>query len=466
MKSEAVTATQPLWGGRFREALTEKAFAFSRSLEIDFKLLEDDIAGSIAHARMLGRCEIISLDESQTIIDALQRILLELTESGIGKYADCEDIHSLVESLLVEQIGDLGKKLHTARSRNDQVALDERLYLRRTVGSLIGSLQHCIVSLLTKAEGSIDIVMPGFTHLQHAQPVLASHHLLAYVAMFARDIERLQDALARSNHSPLGSAAFAGTPFAIDRRAVATELGFASVTINSIDSVSDRDHLIEIVSACSIVMMHLSRFTEELILWNTSEFQFITLPDRLCTGSSIMPQKKNPDMAELIRGKVGRVYGDLINLLTIMKGLPLAYNRDMQEDKQPLFDAIDTTTTSVEMATELVEGLEFNREKLAAQLRSGFLTATDLADYLVAKGLPFRDAHHVTGEITSYCINQELELSQVPFEKMQTFSSLIGSDIYSYLDPNTSVDRKRSSGSTSKSEVLNQLFQWKQLFQL
>jgi len=307
--------------------------------------------------------------------------------------------------------------------------------------------------------------MHGFTHLQHAQPVLVSHHLLAYVAMFARDIERLQDALKRSNTSPLGSAAFAGTPFTIDRQAVATELDFPSITTNSIDSVSDRDHLIEIVSACSIVMMHLSRFAEELILWNTSEFQFVSLPDRLCTGSSIMPQKKNPDMAELIRGKVGRVYGDLISLLTIMKGLPLAYNRDMQEDKQPLFDAIETTTASVEMATELMEGVAFNRERMEAQLRAGFLTATDLADYLVAKGIPFRDAHHITGEIITYCIDQGLELQQIQFEKLKEFSVLFSEDIYAFLDPVKSVDRKRSAGSTSTSEVLHQIARWKQLFQ-
>jgi argininosuccinate lyase len=459
-----VTNPKPeiLWGGRFSEEPSSLAARFSNSLESDFTFFREDIAGSIAHAAMLGSCNIISKDESDAIVAGLKSILLELEENGIPQDIDCEDIHSLIETMLVRKIGDVGKKLHTARSRNDQVALDEKLYLKTAVNRLIESIKQCSHAFVEKAEASLDIVMPGYTHLQHAQPVLLSHHLLAYVAMFGRDISRLEDMLRRSDLSPLGSAAFAGTSFSIDREQVATELGFSGITANSLDSVSDRDHLLETISACAITMMHLSRFAEESVMWSSSEFDFVKFPDSLTTGSSIMPQKKNPDMAELIRGKTGRVYGALINLLTTMKALPLAYNRDMQEDKQPLFDTLSTTNDCVDMATALIEGAVFNKERMAAQLSSGFLTATELADYLVTKGVPFRDAHSITGKLVAEAEVNNCQLHELPLALMQEFSPAISDDVFEVLDPMLTTERKRSAGGTAISEVLKQIEQWKQ----
>ena len=465
MKDAPSTSPIPLWAGRFREPLTDLAKRYSYSLDLDSKLFEEDITGSIAHARMLGQCAIITKEEASTIIEALAVLLSELKAKGIPKDSGCEDIHSLIEQLLIGKVGELGKKLHTARSRNDQVALDEKLYLRKATTNTIALLNSSIRALGARAEECIDILMPGFTHLQHAQPVLLSHHLLAYASMFGRDITRFEDLLQRADNSPLGAAAFAGTPFPIDREAVAAELGFSSIVPNSIDAVSDRDHLIEFLSACSITMMHLSRLAEEFVLWSTSEFNFVSFPDSLCTGSSIMPQKKNPDMAELIRGKVGSVYGSLVSLLTTMKALPLAYNRDMQEDKEPLFKAAETTISSIAMATELIEGAIFNADIMRAQLASGFLTATELADHLVAKGLPFRDAHHVTGAAVGYCVATKKELHELSLEELQQFSPLIDSDTLEVLIAEHSIERKRSAGSTATIEVKKQLASWKAILQ-
>ncbi len=465
MKDAPNSTPIPLWAGRFREPLTELAKQYSYSLDLDSKLFEEDITGSMAHARMLGECAIITKEEASIITETLAVILSELKANGIPKDSGCEDIHSLIEQLLISKIGELGKKLHTARSRNDQVALDEKLYLRRVATDTIALLNSCIKALVNRAEECIDILMPGFTHLQHAQPVLLSQHLLAYASMFGRDKTRFEDLRRRADISPLGAAAFAGTPFPIDRKAVATELGFSGIVANSIDAVSDRDHLIEFLSACSITMMHLSRFAEEFVLWSTSEFNFISFPDSLCTGSSIMPQKKNPDMAELIRGKVGLVYGSLVSLLTTMKALPLAYNRDMQEDKEPFFKAVEVTMGSIAMATELIEGAIFNREAMKKQLASGFLTATELADHLVAKGLPFRDAHHVTGAAVGYCVAVGKELHELSLEELQQFSPLIDSDTLGVLIVEGSTERKRSAGSTSTIEVKKQLASWKAILQ-
>jgi argininosuccinate lyase len=453
-----------LWGGRFTQAPSELSTRFSSSLTGDFEFVQEDILGSIAHATMLGDCDIISVEEATLIASSLYTIAEELRINGLPTDIECEDVHSLVEMLLVRKIGDVGKKLHTARSRNDQIALDERLYLKRAVAKVDAMLAECSASFVRKAEDSLSFVMPGYTHLQHAQPVLLSHHLLAYVEMFERDRSRLSDAMARADVSPLGAAALSGTSFPIDRVYVANKIGFAGISANSIDSVSDRDYLIEIISACSITMMHLSRFAEECVLWSSSEFNFVNFPDSLTTGSSIMPQKRNPDMAELIRGKTGRVYGALVSILTTMKALPLAYNRDMQEDKQPMFEALATTTDCIRMATELITGAVFNAASMRAQLATGFLTATELADYLSTKGMPFRIAHEVTGAIVSHCERENLQLHELPLKTLVTFSPLIEADVYDALNPIRALERKRSAGSTSTAEVQNQITKWKSRF--
>lgn len=450
-----------LWGGRFSEQLSSLSARFSNSLSSDLTFVQDDIQGSIAHATMLGECGVISKEEARLIVVALGEIAHEIGANGAPPEIECEDVHSLVEMMLVRKVGDVGKKLHTARSRNDQVALDERLYVKRTVSALRIAIEEAIRAFVSKAESSIGILMPGYTHLQHAQPVLLAHHILAYVSMFDRDVERLSDALSRSDLSPLGSAAFSGTSWPIDREAVAQHLGFSGITENSIDSVSDRDHVIEVISDCAIIMMHLSRFAEECVLWSSSEFNFVRFPDTLTTGSSIMPQKRNPDMAELIRGKTGIVYGALMNILTTMKALPLAYNRDMQTDKQPLFDALSTTTDCVKMATELIDGAVFNADAMRAQLAAGFLTATELADYLAVKGVPFRTAHEITGLVVAHCERSGHQLHEVPLKTLQSFSSVIEADVFDALDPVRSIERKRSTGSTSTIEVQTQIALWK-----
>jgi argininosuccinate lyase len=455
-------SNQPaLWGGRFQEAISEIAHRFSSSIALDGKLWREDIRGSIAHARMLGECGIITKTEASAIIAGLEAVANEI-ENGAFRFNDSmEDVHLAIEQQLTEKIGAVGGKLHTGRSRNDQVAVDERLYLKQAVPELSEKVSSVIHELLTKAEEYIDAIMPGYTHLQRAQPVLLAHHLLAYVEMFGRDRERLAGVLSRIDRSPLGAAAFAGTSYPIDRNMTARELGFVEILENSIDAVSDRDYLIELASTCSIIMMHLSRIAEELVIWSTREFGFITMSDAVTTGSSIMPQKKNPDMAELIRGKVGRVYGALINLLTLMKGLPLAYNRDMQEDKQPMFDAIETTRDSLEMMALILRETTYNIERMKSAA-SGELMATEIADYLVrAKRVPFREAHHITGRIVSFAEQHGKDLDAISLDEYRTFSAHFDRDIFEYLDPQKSINEKKSAGSTNPDQVRRAITAWR-----
>lgn len=453
-------ARQALWSGRFKEPLSAIALKFSSSIDLDQQLYQEDIAGSIAHVEMLASCHILTAAEARRIRTGLKKIQQEIEAGKFHMTGDFEDIHLAIEQRLIQKIGSLGGKLHTGRSRNDQIALDERLYLRwaiRELSKLILQLQRV---LLYKAEKNFGVLMPGYTHVQRAQPVMLAHHLLAYVSMLERDFERLQDCFKRVNKSPLGAGALAGSSFPIDRHKVARKLHFDGVVENSIDAVSDRDSLIEFVSACSLILMHLSRFSEELVLWSSKEFGFVQISDAYTTGSSMMPQKKNPDMAELVRGKAGRVYGDLVNLLTIMKGLPLAYNRDMQEDKHPLFDAVTTTRQCLFIFSHMLVHTEFNKEHLGEELRNDFTTATDVADYLVRKGIPFREAHEITGKIVSYCIEHRMYFGNLDLDTLHTFSKSFDPDIFDYLTPQKSVEQKRSAGSTSPQEVKKQIVHW------
>lgn len=446
-----------LWAGRFREKTAKVVESFTESISFDSRLWRYDIEGSIAHAMMLGRQGIITKRESEMIVKGLREIASEI-ESGKFRFREeLEDIHMNIEYALTEKIGEVGKKLHTARSRNDQIALDIRLYMRSEIREIISLLSSTQTVLLETAEKNIDVIMPGYTHMQRAQPVLLSHHLLAYIHMLERDSERLRDCLKRVNVLPLGSCAMAGTSLPIDRRYVAELLNFDTVSENSIDSVSDRDILLEFLADASILMMHLSRFAEELVLWSTEEFGFITISDAFTTGSSIMPQKKNPDVAELMRGKTGRVYGDLLSLLTTMKGLPLSYNRDMQEDKEPLFDAIDTVKAVLIVLREMLPAIKFNQDKMYKASSSGYTTATDIAEYLVKKGVPFRMAHEVAGKIVLSCIEKGKDMTDLTLEEYRGFSSFIDKDIYSVLTPEGSIKAKISYGSTSKKEVMRQI---------
>ncbi len=453
-------ANQTLWGGRFREPLSELALNFSTSIDLDKQLYQEDITGSIAHVEMLAATKILTAAEARRIRSALKQIQKEVETGKFKLTGEFEDVHSAVEHRLTQKLGPLGGKLHTGRSRNDEIALDERLYVRgaiRELSKLIIQLQRV---LLYKAEKYFGVLMPGYTHLQRAQPVMVSHHLLAYLAMFERDYERMQDCLKRANKSPLGAAALAGTSFPIDRMAVAKKLKFDGIVENSIDAVSDRDYLIELASVCSIIMMHLSRFAEELVLWSSKEFSFAQTSDAYTTGSSIMPQKKNPDMAELVRGKSGRVYGSLMNLLTIMKGLPLAYNRDMQEDKTPMFEAVNTTRQCLFIFSHILVHTRFDVGRMEDELRNDFLTATELADYLVRKGVPFREAHAMTGRIVSYCIDHKMFFGNLDLDLLKTFSEAFEGDVFDYIIPKYSTSQKQSAGSTSPQEVKKQIVYW------
>ena len=449
-----------LWSGRFQEPLSQIALTFSSSIELDRQLYREDIAASIAHAEMLAATKIITAEEARRIRTALNAICGDIESGKFDLSTGLEDIHMAVEQRLIQKIGPLGGKLHTARSRNDQIAVDERLYLRgavREICRLITQLQRV---LLYKAERYFDTLMPGYTHLQRAQPVYLSHHLLAYLSMIERDFDRFQECARRANKLALGAAALAGTSFPIDRAMVARKLGFDGVIENSIDAVSDRDYLIEFVSACTITMMHLSRFAEELVLWSSQEFNFAKTDDAYTTGSSIMPQKKNPDMAELVRGKSGRVFGDLISLLTIMKGLPLAYNRDLQEDKPPLFDAVGTTRQCLFIFSHILVHTKFEKERFEAELKNDFLTATEIADYLVRKGISFRDAHSATGKIVAYAIGHKKNISELTLAEMKHFAPKLEEDIFGLLDPHRSIEQKKSAGSTSPQEVKKQIVHW------
>jgi argininosuccinate lyase len=442
-----------LWGGRFTQPTDKFVEEFTASIDFDKRLYHQDIRGSIAHAEMLGKQGIIPVADAESIIHGLRDILARIEAGTFDFSVSLEDIHMNIEARLSAAIGEAGKRLHTGRSRNDQVAVDIRLYLRDEIVEISAYLDMLIDSLLFQAEGNLDVIMPGYTHLQIAQPILFSHHMLAYVEMFKRDKGRMEDCLKRLNVLPLGAGALAGTTFPIDREYVAELLDFSDVTRNSLDSVSDRDFALEFLSASSILMMHLSRFSEELILWSTSEFGFIELSDAFCTGSSIMPQKKNPDVPELVRGKTGRVYGNLVALLTVMKSLPLAYNKDMQEDKEPLFDTIDTVKGSLKIFADMVREMKVKADAMRAAATRGFSTATDVADYLVRKGLPFRDAHEIVGKAVRFCIEQRKDLPELSLAEWQSFSKMIGADIFDAISLEASVNARRATGGTALERV-------------
>jgi argininosuccinate lyase len=445
------------WSGRFTKATKTDVEAFTASIFFDCALAEEDILGSLAHVQMLGHVGILSAAEARGIREGLLQVLERFSEGKISLSAADEDIHMKVERELKLLMGPLAGKLHTARSRNDQVALDLHLYLRRKVVALVELLKEVSQALLAQAKENCRIIMPGYTHLQRAQPILFAHHLLAYVAMFQRDIERLQDSWPRINQLPLGACALAGTGFPIDREMVAGILKFDGLYENSIDAVSDRDFCIEFLSNAALIMTHLSRLSEEVILWCSQEFAFIELDDAYCTGSSIMPQKKNPDVPELVRGKTGRVYGSLLATLTMLKGLPLAYNKDMQEDKEALFDAIKTVEMSLSVYIGLIATLRVNPEKMLQAAQKGLLNATELADYLALKGLPFREAHAVVGKIVRYCLDAHQQLEDLSIDQFKNFSPLFSDDVIAVLDLEKIVNTRNSRGGTSSTQVENQL---------
>ncbi|MBC7190132.1 argininosuccinate lyase [Candidatus Aerophobetes bacterium] len=445
------------WGGRFKEGTAKTLEEFSQSISFDRRLWQEDIEGSRAHAKMLCKQGIITEEELKQILKGLAEIEREIKEGKFQFKEELEDIHMNIEKALIEKTGSAGAKLHTARSRNDQVATDLRLYLRKRVNELIELTEKFEKTLVNVAEKNIDTIMPGYTHLQKAQPVLLAHHLLAYAWMLERDRERLKEALKRLNLCPLGAGALAGSSLSIDRHYTAKELGFEEPIPNSMDAVSDRDFVLDVLYCGAMLMMHLSRLAEEIILWATDEFRFIELPDKFSTGSSMMPQKKNPDPAELIRGKTGRVYGNLLSMLTTMKGLPLTYNRDMQEDKEPVFDTIDTVIMSLRVITEMLPEIKFNKERMKEACGSGYITATDIAEYLVKKGVPFRNAHEITGKIVLYCNEKGKNLNELSIKELKKFSPKIEKDLYAILTPEGSIDSKNSYGSTSKKSVKEQI---------
>ncbi len=446
-----------MWAGRFSKALDKEADDFNSSIHFDCRMYRQDIKGSMAHAAMLAAQGIIPKEDSDKIIECLGDILSDL-DSGTLKFDfDAEDIHMFVESELTKRLGDAGKRLHTARSRNDQVALDLRLYMRDEAKSVISLIKKLLSAIYNQASLHKDTVMPGYTHLQRAQPIMFGHHLCAYAMMFIRDIGRIEDAVKRMNISPLGSCALAGTTYPTDRGATAAALSFDGVCQNSIDGVSDRDFCVELMGAFATVMMHLSRFSEEVVLWSSWEFKFIELDDSYTTGSSIMPQKKNPDMAELVRGKTGRVYGDLFAMLTVLKGLPLAYNKDMQEDKEAIFDSLDTVKKCLSVFTPMIETMCANKENMYNAAGKGFINATDLADYMVKKGVPFRTAYKTVGQIVAHCIKTSNTLETLPIEEYKKFSPLFGQDLYDDIDLFTCAQKRTSEGGTSTKSVEKQL---------
>lgn len=446
--------SEKLWDGRFSEKTDTLVEAFTASVDIDGRLYAYDIEGSIAHCKMLAKSSIITEDEALSLIQGLEKIRSEI-ETGQFQFDDTlEDVHMNIEARLGEIVGTVARKLHTARSRNDQVALDVRMYLRAETANIIRRLTELRKVMVRLAKNYTDAVLPGYTHLQRAQPVLFSHHLMAYYEMFSRDAERFQDCLGRTNVMPLGAAALAGTTYPIDRHYTAELLDFPKVSANSIDSVSDRDFIIEFLSAASICMMHLSRMSEELILWSSSEFAFIELSDAFTTGSSIMPQKKNPDVPELVRGKTGSVFGHLFTMLTMMKSLPLAYNRDMQEDKKPLFEATDTLQACIEIYIRMLPTMKISKETMMQAASVGFLNATDMADYLAARGMPFREAHNCAGRAVSFALDQKKELHELTLEELKSFSSLISEDIFDFLTIEQMINRRTSFGGTASETVM------------
>jgi argininosuccinate lyase len=445
--------SEKTWNGRFAQKTDRMVETFTASIDFDRRLYPYDIQGSMAHCRMLARCGIIADEEAASLIQGLENIKQELDQGDFVFDQSLEDIHMHIETRLVEQVGKVALKLHTARSRNDQVALDIRMFLRDAVGQNIDALNELRQVLTDLAETNTDVIMPGYTHTQRAQPVLLAHHFMAYFEMFTRDVQRLSDCLKRINVMPLGTAALAGTTYPIDRSYTAELLDFPAVSENSMDAVSDRDFIVEYLAAAGLCMVHLSRLAEELILWSTSEFRFIELPDAFATGSSIMPQKKNPDVPELVRGKAGRVFGNLMAMLAILKSLPLSYNRDMQEDKVLLFDTVDTLQACLAVFSRMLPELIINREAMGDAVQTGFLNATDLADYLTAGGMPFRDAHHCVGQAVAHALKNGKELHELSLKELQSFSENIQQDVFTILTPEAMVDRRKSAGGTATENV-------------
>ena len=436
-----------LWGGRFTKQTDQLVFDFNASITFDKRLFHEDVTGSIVHATMLAKQGILTEEERKSIVEGLTGILEDVDDGTLAIDETQEDIHSFVEATLIDRIGDAGKKLHTGRSRNDQVALDMRLYTRARVAEIDGLLKKLLEAILDTMENNLDTYMPGFTHLPKAQPITLAHHYGAYFEMFKRDRQRLSDIYKRMNYCPLGAGALAGTTYPLDREYTARLLHFEGPTLNSIDSVADRDYLIEFLSALSTIMMHLSRFSEEIIIWNSNEYQFVELDDAYSTGSSIMPQKKNPDIAELVRGKTGRVYGALMALLTTMKGLPLAYNKDMQEDKEMAFDAMDTAADCITLFTGMIQTMKFRKDRMAKSAMNGFTNATDAADYLVGKGVPFRDAHGIIGRLVLYCIEKDTSIDALSLEELRSISDKFDEDIYDAISLKTCVEKRLTIGA-------------------
>ena len=442
-----------LWGGRFTKQTDAAVKAFNDSIGFDKRLYRQDIQGSMVHARMLGKQGILTEEDCLAIQEGLEGILSDIESGRLVITSEYEDIHSFVEANLIDRIGDAGKRLHTGRSRNDQVALDMRLYTRDAADEIRGQVLHLLETILEIMEANKETFMPGFTHLQKAQPTTLAHHLGAYFEMLRRDYTRISDCRVRMNECPLGAGAMAGTTYPLDREYVAGELGFACATRNSMDSVSDRDYLLEFLSDLSILMMHLSRFSEELIIWNSNEYRFVEMDDAFSTGSSIMPQKKNPDICELVRGKVGMVYGDLMSLLTVMKGLPLAYNKDMQEDKEPAFDAIDTAAACIPLFAEMLRTIRFNKKVMETSAMRGFTNATDAADYLVGKGVPFRDAHGIIGRLVLHCIALDKGIEELRLDELRTFSDRFGEDVFEAISLRACVNRRLTAGAPGEAAM-------------
>ena len=442
-----------LWGGRFTKETDQLVNAFNASISFDRRFYRQDIRGSIAHVTMLAKQNILTEEEKEQIISGLESILSDLDSGALSIDESCEDIHSFVEATLIERIGDPGKKLHTGRSRNDQVALDMKLYVRDEISELSDLVKKLLETILTIMKDNVETYMPGFTHMQKAQPVTLAHHLGAYFEMFSRDRSRLRDIARRMNTCPLGAGALAGTTYPLDREYTAQLLDFDGPVLNSMDAVSDRDYLIELLDAMAIIMMHLSRFSEEVIIWNSNEYQFVELDDAYSTGSSIMPQKKNPDIAELVRGKTGRVYGALMSMLTVMKGIPLAYNKDMQEDKELTFDAIDNTKGCVSLFTGMLATMRFQKDRMRESAAKGFTNATDAADYLVNHGVPFRDAHSIVGQLVLFCIQRDIALEDMTLEEFQSISPVFQQDIYEAIDLKTCVEKRLTIGGPGKAAM-------------
>ena len=448
---------EKMWAGRFAKALDKEADDFNSSIRFDCRMYRQDIAGSIAHAKMLNKCGILTDDDASVIAQGLSGILADIESGALPIDMNAEDIHMFVEAELTKRVGDAGKRLHTARSRNDQVAVDIRMYLRDEAKEIRALLLDLISAVCQKAEENQSAIMPGYTHLQRAQPIYFAHQLLAYCMMFTRDVGRIDDALGRMNLSPLGSCALAGTSYPIDRDYTASLLGFDGITLNSIDGVSDRDFCAELLAAFSLIMTHLSRFSEEIILWSSFEFRFIELDDAFTTGSSIMPQKKNPDMAELVRGKTGRVFGDLTAMLTALKGLPLAYNKDMQEDKEVVFDGVDTVKKCLRVFTPMVASMKALPENMKKAAQTGFINATDVADYLVGKGMPFRAAYKISGNLVAECIRKDTVLEALELSAYRAHSELFGEDLYAFISVEACAEKRDSAGGTGKESIQKQI---------